>query len=53
MTQPPLLGKKALVQNCLNWFQPEFRKDVVSLIESQFPNYTLPHEVQSVLECWD
>jgi hypothetical protein len=23
------------------------------LIETQFPNYSLPSEIQSVLECWE
>jgi diguanylate cyclase (GGDEF)-like protein len=52
MTQPALLVKKSLLQNCLNWFQPEFRQSIVSLIEIQFPNYALPGEVQSVLDSW-
>jgi diguanylate cyclase (GGDEF)-like protein len=53
MTQAELFVKKGLLQNCLNWFQPDFRQSVVSLIESQFPNYPLPSEVQSVLDCWE
>lgn len=53
MAQPELLVKRGLLQNCINWFQPDFRQSVVSLIESQFPNYPLPSEVKSVLDCWD
>jgi hypothetical protein len=53
MNQPPLAVKKGLVQSCLSWFQVEFRQSIVSLIETQFPNYPLPIEVQSVLECWE
>jgi diguanylate cyclase (GGDEF)-like protein len=53
MTQPALPVKRGLLQNCLGWFQPDFRQSVVSLIESQFPNYPLPSEVQSVLQCWE
>jgi diguanylate cyclase (GGDEF)-like protein len=52
MTQPALLVKKGLLINCLNWFQPDFRQTIVSLVETQFPNYPLPGEVQSVLNSW-
>jgi diguanylate cyclase (GGDEF)-like protein len=53
MAEPPLLVKKGLLRNCLNWFQVDFRQRIVSLVETQFPNYALPGEVQSVLECWE
>ncbi len=53
MTQPALLVKKRLLQDCLSWFQVDFRQGIVSLVETQFPNYALPREVQSVLECWE
>lgn len=53
MTAPGLLVKKGLLQNCLNWFQSDFRQSIVSLVEGQFPNYALPGEIQSVLACWE
>jgi len=53
MTHPALFVKKGLLLNCLSWFQVDFRQSIVALIESQFPNYPLPSEVQSVLERWD
>jgi diguanylate cyclase (GGDEF)-like protein len=52
MTEPALVVKKGLLQNCLNWFQGDFRQSIVSLVETQFPNYALPAEIQSVLLCW-
>jgi diguanylate cyclase (GGDEF)-like protein len=52
MTQPTTLVKKALLQNCLSWFQSDFRHSIVSLVEAQFPNYALPGEIRSVLESW-
>ena len=52
MTQPALPVKKALVQNCLNWYQADFRQGVVSPVEAEFPNYALPSEIRSVLEGW-
>jgi diguanylate cyclase (GGDEF)-like protein len=53
MTEPALVVKKGLLQNCLNWFQGDFRQSIVSLVETQFPNYALPAEIQSVLERWE
>jgi diguanylate cyclase (GGDEF)-like protein len=53
MTQPALPVKKGLLQACLSWFHADFRQGVVSLLETEFPNYALPREVQSVLECWE
>lgn len=50
MTQPELPVKRRLLQNCLNWFQPDFQQSIVSLLGMHFPNYPLPREVQSVLE---
>jgi diguanylate cyclase (GGDEF)-like protein len=52
MTESALLVKKGLLQNCLNWFQADFRQRIVSLVETQFPNYPLPGEVQVVLQRW-
>lgn len=53
MTEPVLLVDKGLLQKCLSWFQEDFRQGIVSLIESQFPQYMLPIEVRSVLESWE
>src|SRR5947209_7718798 len=53
MTQPALLVKKKLLENCLSWFQADFRQSIVSLVETQFPNYALPSEIRSILECWE
>jgi diguanylate cyclase (GGDEF)-like protein len=53
MTRPELLVKKQLLVNCLNWFQVDFRQAIVSLVETEFPNYALPSEIRSVLECWE
>jgi diguanylate cyclase (GGDEF)-like protein len=53
MTQSTLLVKKTLLDNCLSWFQADFRQSIVSLIETQLPNYALPSEIRSVLECWE
>lgn len=50
MTQPELLVKRSLLQNCLGWFQPEFQQRIVSLLGMHFSNYPLPREVQSVVE---
>src|SRR5262249_14309036 len=44
----PLLDK-TLLENALRWSQPEFRQKLVGPIESQFPNYPLPQEIQSFL----
>ncbi|HZV04011.1 MAG TPA: GGDEF domain-containing protein [Gemmataceae bacterium] len=49
MTQPELLVNRRLLQNCLNWFQPDFQQSIVSLLGMHFPNYPLPRVVQSVL----
>ncbi len=51
MTQPGLLVKKGLLLNCLEWFQEEFSKNVVSLLSGEFPKYPLPREVRSVQDC--
>jgi diguanylate cyclase (GGDEF)-like protein len=53
MTEPALPVKKGLLQACLSWFQVDFRQNLVSLVETQFPNYALPREIQSVLDCWE
>jgi len=53
MTQTPLLVKKGLLLNCLDWFRPDYRQRVVSLVETTFPNYALPRELQSVLARWE
>ena len=42
--------KKTLLENALHWFQPEIlRAKLVSPIESQFPNYPLPSEIQAIV----
>lgn len=53
MTQPELLVKRRLLQNCLDWFQPDFQQSIISLLGMHFPNYPLPREVQSVVERGD
>jgi hypothetical protein len=40
---------KTLLEKALIWFQPEFRQQLVSPIESHFPNYQLPRDIQAVL----
>ena len=50
MTAPEQALDKVLLENALQWFQPEFRAKLVSPIESQFPNYRLPRDVQAVLD---
>lgn len=45
----PLLDK-TLLENALRWSQPEFRQKLVGPLESQFPNYPLPLEIQSLLQ---
>jgi diguanylate cyclase (GGDEF)-like protein len=51
MSQSQELLNKTLLENALQWFQPHFRQRLVSPIESHFPNYALPQEIQEVLEC--
>lgn len=53
MTQPALLVKKRVLQDCLHWFQTEFRQGIVSLMEAEFPNHPLPEEIRAVLEHWE
>lgn len=53
MTQQGLFVTKELPQAWLSWFQVDFRQNIVSLIETQFPNYPLPREIQSVLAGWE
>lgn len=53
MAQEPLLVTKKLIQTVLIWFQEDFRNSIVSLVESQFPDYPLPTEIQSILDCWE
>jgi hypothetical protein len=50
VTPPALPVNKTLLQNCLNWFQVDFRECIVSLVETQFPNHPLPVEIRSALE---
>jgi hypothetical protein len=50
MAEPGLIVKKGFLQNCLNWFKGDFRQSIASLVETQFPNYALPAEVQLVLK---
>jgi hypothetical protein len=49
MSGPNELLDKTLLENALSWFQPEFRHRLVSPIESHFPNYPLPRDIQAVL----
>lgn len=42
--------KQALLEHCLNWFLAQFRENVVQPIELQFPNFSLPSEIQAVLQ---
>jgi diguanylate cyclase (GGDEF)-like protein len=49
MSPGEMVLEKQLLENCINWFQSQFRESVVSRIESQFPNCALPHEIQNVL----
>jgi hypothetical protein len=53
MSQPAPMIKEGLLKACLSWFQVDFRQNIVSLIEGQFPGLSLPAEVQSILERWD
>src|SRR5437879_2861913 len=41
--------EKTLLENALRWFEPDFRQKLVSPIENQFPNYSLPRTIQAVL----
>ncbi len=50
MTAPEAPLPKPLLQAALHWFQPYFRQTLVSPIESQFPNWPLPREVQAALD---
>lgn len=50
---PALLIKKVFLQAWLGWFQGDFRQNIVSLIEAQFPGYPLPGEIRAVLEHWE
>ncbi len=49
MSQPRAFATKALLQNALHWFQPQFRQQVVSPIESHFPSYPFPRDIQAML----
>jgi diguanylate cyclase (GGDEF)-like protein len=49
MPEPEVILKKPHVENALNWFQPHFRQNLVSPIESQFPNWALTREIQETL----
>jgi diguanylate cyclase (GGDEF)-like protein len=40
---------KTLLERALRWFQPEFRRQLVSPIESHFPDYQLPRDIQGVI----
>jgi hypothetical protein len=41
--------KKAHWQSALNWFAGHFYQTIVAPIESQFPNWPLPREIQEVV----
>ncbi|HYT87158.1 MAG TPA: hypothetical protein VEL76_00430, partial [Gemmataceae bacterium] len=49
MAAPEQVLDKTLLENALRWFQPEFRGKLLNPIESQFPNYRLPRDIQAVL----
>lgn len=49
MSQSEALLKKSLLENALNWFQPQFRQDLLSPIEGHFPNFALPREIRAIL----
>ena len=53
MSQPAALLKRAFLVNALNWFQPQFRQDLLNPIEGHFPNFTLPQEIQAILRGTD
>jgi len=49
MSQSEASIDKTLLENALRWSQPELRQKLVGPIESQFPNYALPQEIQAIL----
>jgi diguanylate cyclase (GGDEF)-like protein len=49
MSQDTSLLNRGLLTEVLSWFQPQFRQQVVAPIESQFPGYPLPNDIQKVL----
>jgi diguanylate cyclase (GGDEF)-like protein len=49
MSQAEVFLKRSTLENCLNWFQSQFRERVVFPIENLFPSYALPQEIQAVL----
>jgi diguanylate cyclase (GGDEF)-like protein len=53
MNGPDVLLDKRLASNALAWFQPHFRHSLVTTIESEFPNWPLPREIQEVLRRTD
>ncbi|MCI0455485.1 MAG: GGDEF domain-containing protein [Gemmataceae bacterium] len=50
MSGPKELLDKTLLENALSWFQAEFQRQLVSSIQSHFPNYLLPRDIQTVLQ---
>ena len=49
MTTSEQMLDKTILESALRWFQPEFRGKLLNPIESQFPNYRLPRDIQTVL----
>lgn len=49
MSQSKPLLSKTLLENALNWFQPEFCQNVVFPIESNFPNFPLHADIRDIL----
>jgi diguanylate cyclase (GGDEF)-like protein len=49
MSQSEVSLDKSLLENAINWFRPQFRQTLVNAIESEFPNYPLPREIQEIV----
>lgn len=50
MNQPAVVLKRPLIENALRWFLPHFRQQLVTPIESEFPNWPLTREIQEILD---
>lgn len=46
MSIPGGFLKKALLENALNWFIPHLNQRLIHPLQSQFPNYPLPREIE-------
>jgi hypothetical protein len=49
MSQSEVMLKKTLLETVFRWFQGEFRHKRVGSIETQFPNFSLPQEIQTIV----